>query len=136
MGDYGGDACPQRGRGKRKKDPLTGRVDFLDLLSGWVEAGQSPSEFWRQTPASFDAVIAGVRRRSERDAEFDLWRAYTVASLSAVAQAGKLKPFSHYRRKLTGGSVAQTPQEMLQALKAFQSNGAPMKISRIEGKPQ
>lgn len=113
---------------------MTGRVDYLDLMSGWVEAGQSPGEFWYQTPASFDAVISGVRRRIERETESDLWRAYTVASLTATAGAGKLKPLSHYMRKMKP-AVAQSPSEMLEALRAFQADGANMKFTRIERKP-
>jgi hypothetical protein len=109
-------------------------VDFWELLSAWVEAGQSPEAFWTQTPVSFDAVLSGVKRRIERDVESDLWRAYTVASLSAVASAGKLKPFQHYLRKVRP-AVAQTPQEMLEALRAFQAQGAGMTIKRIERKP-
>ena len=104
----------------------------MDLLSGWVEAGQSPDTFWRQTPASFDAVISGVRRRLMREAESDLFRAYTAAQFNAAASAGKLKPFAHYKKALKADKVAQTPQEMLQAFKELQAGGAPMTIKRIE----
>jgi hypothetical protein len=75
-----------------------------------------------------------VKRRLEREAEGDLWRAYTVASLSATAQAGKLKPFSHYLRKMKP-PTPQSPQEMLEALRAFQAQGAAMTITRIDRKP-
>jgi len=104
------------------------------LLSAWAEAGQSSETFWKQTPASFDAVLAGINRRNQRETEADLWRAYTAASLSATASAGKLKPFNHYLRKLKP-PVAQSPQEMLEALRAFQAQGANMTITRIERKP-
>ena len=67
----------------------------------------------------------------ERETESDLWRAYTVASLTATASAGKLKGYQHYLRKIKP-PVAQTPKEMLEALRSFQAGGAAMKFTRIE----
>jgi len=99
-------------------------------------AGQSPDIFWRQTPASFDAVMRGALKREQMRADADLSLAYTTAAFNAAARAGKLKSLSHYRNKTKPQGVRQTPQEMLEALKAFKARGVPMKITRFERKPK
>jgi len=100
-----------------------------------VSAGQTPDTFWTQTPATYSAVIDGVIERRKYDQDAALVDAYTVASFSAAAQAGKLKPLDFYRRRMRAKSLAQTPNEMLEVFREFQSRGAPMTIRRVERKP-
>lgn len=74
-------------------------------------------------------MLAGFRRRLEREDEDRLHLAWETAALTGAAMAGKLKPFKHYRQRRNGGR--QSPREMLAALRGFQAKGAKMKITRI-----
>lgn len=101
----------------------------------WVDVGFLPDAFWQQTPIHFQAAMKGFADRRKREAESELWAAYTGASLNAAAAAGKLKPFAHYKKALNRPSGPQTPQEMLEAFRQIQAGGAPMTIRRIERTP-
>ena len=52
-----------------------------------------------QTPATFDAIMAGARKRIELQAEGDLATAHAAAQFSALAAHGKLKPVKYYLTK-------------------------------------
>jgi len=97
----------------------------MDLLTAWAEAGQSPDAFWHQTPASFGAVMDGVRRRLEREQEAQVSHAWTTAALTRVKD---LKPLKHYLRR----QVKQSPSEMLAVMREFQARGANMTFTKIE----
>jgi hypothetical protein len=97
----------------------------------WVQAGFPPNDFWQQTPRSFQLAMQGVRKRLENESQEQTRLAWEVGAFSAAAQAGKLKPLRHY---LHPEKKAQAPREMLAALLAYQSGGAPMTIRKIERK--
>lgn len=94
----------------------------------WVSAGLEPDAFWNQTLATFQAIMAGVRKRLEREAEASIRQAYDTARFSAAAQVNKLGPLDKYLRKTSG----QKPSEMLAVLKAIRASGADMTIRRVE----
>jgi hypothetical protein len=97
-------------------------------------AGQMADAFWRQTPASFDAVMRGVIAARKAQGESDMALAYQVAAFNAAGRAGKLKSLSHYQSKASR-KVAQTPAEMLEVFRQFKARGVPMNIRRIERTP-
>jgi hypothetical protein len=125
----------RRGHSKPSKVAKPERLTPFALLSDWALAGQSPDTFWSQTPASFDAVMRGAIRARRMQGDADLALAYSVAALSAAAQAGKLKSLSHYQRRGDRGNLAQTPQEMLSVFRQFKARGAPINIQRVRREP-
>jgi hypothetical protein len=98
----------------------------------WVEYGFQPDAFWHQTPLHFQLALDAVRDRVKFEREESLFLAYNTAALSSAASAGKLKPFDHYRKRLSPKKLAQTPSEMLEVFREFQARGAPMTIRRVE----
>jgi hypothetical protein len=103
------------------------------MFEGWIVAGQFGSTFWSQTPASFQTVLEGVRKKKKIELEDQIWLAHTIASMSAAAQMGKLKPLRHYQKAISnGGAKRQTPKEMLTVFEQLQKSGAPISIRRIE----
>lgn len=97
----------------------------------WVQAGFPPDDFWQQTPRHFQMAMQGVRKRLEYESQDQTRLAWETAAFVAAAQSGKLKPLRHY---LSPNKKAQAPREMLAALLAYQSGGAPMTIRKIERK--
>lgn len=95
----------------------------------WIQAGFPPDDFWQQTPRHFQLVMQGVRKRLESESQDQTRLAWETAAFVAAAQSGKLKPLKHYLRR---PGKAQTPQEMLAAIKAIQASGANMTIRKIE----
>ena len=90
--------------------------------------------FWRQTPASFDAVMKGAITARKMQNDSDMALAYSVAAFNAAGRAGKLKSLSHYQSR-ANRKVAQTPSEMLEVFKQFKARGVPMNIRRVEREP-
>jgi hypothetical protein len=96
----------------------------------WAEAGQDEARFWVQTPASFRAVVAGVRRRLQREREDRLVLAHETAALGGAAHAGKLQDVDHYLEKIRP-RTRKTPEQLLRVLQDAAARGAPMTIRRV-----
>jgi len=92
-----------------------------------VSAGLSPNDFWEQTPATFDAIMAGARKRIELQAEGALATVHAAAQFNALASHGKLKPLKSY----TAQRPSKAGAEMLATLRQLQSRGAKMNIRRV-----
>jgi hypothetical protein len=60
------------------------------LLSSWVEAGQNPDGFWRQTPRSFAAVLVGAARRRETEQQRLAWAVWHIEALHRSKRLPKL----------------------------------------------
>jgi hypothetical protein len=105
-------------------------------LADWVCAGQSPAEFWAQTPASFDAVLNGAIKARKLQNDADLAMAYNIAAFNSAGRVGKLKSLAHYQAKARSSGVARKPQEMLNVFREFQARGAPMTIRHVARKPE
>jgi hypothetical protein len=85
--------------------------------------------FWRQTPASFRAVIDGVARRIRREERMALRQAYNTAAFNALTKTeGGLQPFDHYARP---ENRAPTAKRILATLRDAQSRGAKMRITAV-----
>ena len=95
----------------------------------WVEAGFEPDSFWFQTPATFQLIMEGARKRLEASYERELSIAHATAGFTAASQSkGGLKPLRHYMKK------DQSPKEMLGLIRSMDINA---KITRVmRGKPQ
>lgn len=94
----------------------------------WVDAGFDPDTFWHQTPATFQLVMQGVRKRMERDFETSLSLAWHNAAFTGATQSkGGLKPLRHYLRK------PQSPGEMVAMLKTMGAK-SDMKVRRVPRK--
>src|SRR3546814_11841006 len=63
--------CPYttrfRSRGKGKPSEAGSGWDWLMLLELWSEAGFDPDSFWRQTPRTLKAIMAGYSARVKWD---------------------------------------------------------------------
>lgn len=94
----------------------------------WIQAGFDPDAFWQQTPRHFQIAMQAVGKRREGEAEASVATAWQTGAFSGMAQAGKLKPLKTYLRKEV---KAQTPREMLAALKSLKAAGAPMTIRKL-----
>src|SRR3546814_8453860 len=55
------------GRGKGKPSEAGSGWDWLRLLELWSEAGFDPDSFWRQTPRTLKAIMAGYSARVKWD---------------------------------------------------------------------
>ena len=86
-----------------------------------------PDSFWGQTPATFDAIMSGARKRIEMDAEGALATVHAAAQFTALASHGKLKPLKSY----TAQRPSKAGAEMLATLRQLQSRGAKMNIRRV-----
>lgn len=84
----------------------------------WCEAGFQPDSFWRQSPATFQASMNGVRKRLASEAEADLSLAWHVGAFTGAAQVGKLKPLRTYLKK---PARKMDPREMLANMKLLAS---------------
>jgi hypothetical protein len=73
--------------------------------------------------------MEGAARAAKARHESETALAWQTASFSAAAQAGKLKKLSTYLAPRQ--AKAQTPAEMLEVFRTFQSRGAPMNIRQI-----
>ena len=91
----------------------------------WCQAGFQPAEFWDQTPRSFEAIMAGVQNRLEREERMQTALAWTTA---AMTRAERLKPLDQYTRQKP---KAQSGAEVLAILRGLQASGAPMTIRRL-----
>ena len=101
------------------------------LISLWSDAGQSEDTFWRQTPASFRAVLDGTRRRLERDAEMQAMQSWQTAAFVAIAQSKNgLKPLDEYRQRRRKGGKA-TVAQMLGVLRDAAARGMPVTIRKV-----
>ena len=108
-----------------------GREGWLALISLWSDAGQSEDRFWQQTPASFRAVLDGVRKRLERERESSLRHAWETAAFTTAGQSKDgLKPLDHYLSRTRPGGKA-TPQQMLDVLRDAAGRGMPMTIRKV-----
>ena len=74
--------------------------------------------------------MEGAARAAKRQFDRDISHAWHTAGFSGAAQAGKLKRLDKY---LSNGKPkrAQTPAEMLDALRALRDMGAPMSIRQV-----
>jgi hypothetical protein len=73
--------------------------------------------------------MEGAALAAKRKADADLFRAYDAALFNGAAFAGKL---DKCRKFLPAGQTkkAQTPSDMIAAMREFQSRGANMKFTR------
>lgn len=73
--------------------------------------------------------MAGAARAAERSHEANLSLAWHSAAFGGAVQVGKLKKLSHYLG--SGDARQQTPEQMLNSLRALQDMGAPMDIRQV-----
>lgn len=60
-------------------------------MTEWTALGGSPSEFWRQTPRSYIAIMEGMARAASRQADLAIVNAWHTAIFVLNGYAGKLK---------------------------------------------
>lgn len=72
--------------------------------------------------------MEGAALAAERQFERDLLLAWHTAAFNGAASVGKLKPLAEYRGR---SKQAQTPAQMLGALRVLQDMGAPMTIRQV-----
>ena len=95
-----------------------------------MQAGQDESRFWRQTPATFDAVMKGVARRLDNEARGRTAQAWETAALGAAAKVGKLKPLADYLPKT---AAKPDPKRVRRVMEDAIARGAPIRIRKIKG---
>ncbi|ORE90192.1 hypothetical protein ATO13_23191 [Stappia sp. 22II-S9-Z10] len=87
---------------------------MLGIWSG--EIGLSPSEFWRQTPRTFAAIVEGFGRRLEAEHNGRAWLVWHGEALHRVKKLPKLRDMLGRKRK---PKRRQTPEEMMAAATAW-----------------
>lgn len=77
--------------------------------------------------------MEGAALAAERNHEREMLVAHQGAAWLAAASAGKLKPFSHYRKQSEEeqGTPQQSNEQILSALMVLQNLGAPMSIEEV-----
>ena len=75
--------------------------------------------------------MEGAAHAAKRAFDRDIALAWHTAAFGAAAQSGKLKNLSTYQNPPKIVKAAQSPNEMLEAMRAFQDMGAPMVIKQV-----
>ena len=88
----------------------------MNLLSGWVDAGQTAATFWDQTPATHAAIMEGCLRRERRAIERDVALAWRIANFGNAGP--KLKGLASY---LDDMKPQHPNSNVIEAVAAFQS---------------
>ncbi|RAH99193.1 hypothetical protein DLJ53_21850 [Acuticoccus sediminis] len=80
------------------------------------EIGLPPDQFWRQTPRTFAAILAGRTRRLEAEQDGRAWTAWHTEALARVKKLPKLETLLGRRRK---PKRRQTANDMIAIAKAW-----------------
>lgn len=90
----------------------------------WVETGNSPDTFWKQTHRSFTNTLIGAAKRR-------ITQAWQIAVMVGPATAGKLRDLDDY---LPSDTIERTKgsAQALGFLFKLKRKGIPMTIEKIE----
>ena len=68
-----------------------------------------PAGFWALCPGEFRAIMAGAKRRVEREGARDRWNVWHAAALPMAKKFPDFDAFVHQKK----GAVARTPADLL-----------------------
>ncbi len=77
--------------GEAKHDGEKSDWSIESFLIQWVSLGGSPSEFWKQTPRSFIAIMEGMAKAANRQVDLAILGAWHTAIFGLNGFDGKLK---------------------------------------------
>jgi hypothetical protein len=103
------------------------------FLVEWVRLGGSPSEFTRQTPRSYVAIMEGMAAAATRKLDLCIVTAWHTAVFALSGYSGKLKPLSEFLSSKPEPEEVDERMQNAQAIHFFQSlkaRGVPIEISR------
>lgn len=102
------------------------------FLIEWVKLGGSPSEFWRQTPKSYVAIMEGLAGAATRQLDLSIVTAWHAAVFALNGYAGKLRPLSEFLSSKPGSRGDERPQnaEIIHFFQSLKASGVPVEVSR------
>src|SRR3546814_76848 len=136
ISDWSSDVCSSDlsgGRGKGKPSEAGSCWDWLRLLELWSEAGFDPDSFWRQTPRTLKAIMAGYSARVKWDHRERMSAAWHGAAFERSKKMPKLTEVLGDEEK----PKQRSNDQMLQMLRSIQKqSGGDRKDrkSRVEEK--
>src|SRR3546814_270114 len=115
------------GRGKGKPSEAGSGWDWLRLLELWSEAGFDPDSFWRQTPRTLEAIMAGYSARVKWDHRERMSAAWHGAAFERSKKMPKLTEVLGDEEK----PKQRSNDQMLQMLRSIQKQSGGLKIVKV-----
>lgn len=102
------------------------------MLGRWLASGRSEAEFWRQTPATYTAVMRAEERVRQLAIEQQVALHHMSAQMRVMAGAGKLSPVDEWLKRVRP-QPRRTVEDMILALQDAAAQGAPITFEKVEG---